>query len=83
MSGCTYTSSQNITTELVDQVVADHAVDVTRMKGAVEDMWRTASSKRERRKLSSEVAPGISLFGDNIGKNISVVRVSTSREHLK
>ena len=76
------TYSQNTTTDLVDHVVADHAVDVERMKTAVEDMWKTTSSKRERRKVSSEAAPGFSLFGDNIGKGfhffISLHLVHTS-----
>lgn len=60
--------------------MADHAVDVERMKTAVEDMWRTTSSKRERRKVSSEAAPGFSLFGDNIGKGFHFF-ISLSRTH--
>ena len=60
----------------MDHVVADHAVDVTRMKTAVEDMWRTTSSKRDRRKVSSEGAPGVSLFGDNIGEDLTLCQGS-------
>ena len=60
--------SQKTTTDLVDRVVADHAVDVLQMKENVENMWKKSSSKRERRTAASVNAPGFSLYGDNIGK---------------
>ena len=49
--------------------MADHAVDVVRMKENVEEMWRTTSSKRERRALASAGTPGVSFYGDNIGND--------------
>lgn len=59
--------SQKKTNELVDQVVVDHAVSVLEMKKRVEEMWVKTSSKRERRSVSTSTAPGVSLYGDNIG----------------
>jgi hypothetical protein len=61
-------TSQNSTTDLVDQVVADHDVDILKMKEDVQEMWKKCSSKRERRSVASEKTPGFSLYGDNIGK---------------
>ena len=52
----------------MDNVVSDHAIDIIAMRESVENMWEASSSKRERRTISSERAPGFSLYGDNIGK---------------
>ena len=49
--------------------MADHAVDVVKMKENVEEMWRATSSKRERRALASAGTPGVSFYGDNIGND--------------
>ena len=48
------------------------------MKEAVQDM-RKSSSKRERRTVASERAPGFSLFGDNIGFKL----ILNTRTNLK
>jgi hypothetical protein len=54
-------------------VVADHAIEVVEMRDKVEHMWKTCSSKRERRTLASQMAPGCSLYGDNIGQLLRIV----------
>ena len=38
-------TSQNITTDLVDQVVADHDVDILKMKEDVQEMWKNVLPK--------------------------------------
>ena len=74
--------SQDTTTNLVDQVVADHAVDVVTMKENVEEMWKTTSSKRERRALASAGTPGVSFYGDNIGIDNIYVDI-VLKQHLE
>ena len=53
--------------DLVDQVFADHDVDVLEMKAKTEAMWHKNSSKRERKSVASKDVPGTCFFGDNIG----------------
>ena len=45
----------------------DHDTDVLEMKAKTEAMWKTSTSKRERRSVASKDVPGICFFGDNIG----------------
>ena len=59
--------SKSTTLDLVDQVLEDHDIDVLAMKEKVEKMWKTSSSKRERRTVASRDTPGVCFFGDNIG----------------
>ena len=60
--------SQDVTSQLVDQVVAGHADDVIEMKEKVEEMWRTSYSQRVRRTSACKGGiPGFSLFADNVG----------------
>ena len=62
--------SPSVTLDLLDQVVADHDVDVTQMRDTVQQMWEKCSTKRERRTMASNTAAGFSLYGDNIGINM-------------
>ena len=52
----------------MDQVLEDHDVEVLEMKKKVEAMWREKATKRERKTMACREAPGISFFGDNVGK---------------
>ena len=49
-------------------MLQDHDMDIIEMKGKVENMWKNCSSKRERKTMACRDAPGVSLYGDNIGK---------------
>ena len=68
--------SPSVTLDILDQVVADHDVDVRQMQDRDEEMWDNCSSKRERKTKASKIAPGFSLYGDNIG--ITHIRLLTN-----
>ena len=53
----------------MDQVLANHDEKVVEMRNKVEVMWQKYQSKRERRSEACREAPGVSFFGDNIGKS--------------
>ena len=59
--------SQNVTSDIVERVVEEHAKDVLDMKAKVEENWEASSCKRIRRTTASASAPGYSLYGDNVG----------------
>ena len=48
-------------------MVADHDVEALDMRDKVEKMWKSCGSKRERKGVASQTAPGFSLYGDNVG----------------
>ena len=54
-------------------MLQDHDTDIMEMKEKVENMWKNCSSKRERKTIACRNAPGVSLFGDNIGRVYSEV----------
>ena len=63
----TYNFSQYVTSEIVDEVVQSHAVDVLEMQHLIEQMWSQASCERIRRSMACHGAPGFSFIGDNVG----------------
>ena len=60
--------SQNVTSDLADQVVEGHAADVIEMRDKVEEMHSSCNSKRIRRTTATKTAPGHSFYGDNVGQ---------------
>ena len=69
VSDLNFSSSQNTTLEIVDQVIADTDQDVIKMREDIQNMWVTCSTKRERRSQASQQIPGFTMAGDNVGKS--------------
>ena len=48
-------------------MISDSDSDILKKKEEVEEMWKSCSSKRERRTMASHGVPGYTLGGDNVG----------------
>ena len=57
----------------------DHDSEVLEMKHKIETMWKEKCTKRERKTMACREAPGISLFGDNVGKFLESVKYNFSK----
>ena len=69
-----YNFSQQVTNEIMDQVLAGTDSCILEMKDDIEKLWVTCSTQRMRRSMATDI-PGYTLGGDNVGRNAFTIIV--------